>query len=67
MGQRFAAPDVEAEIAQLPPPRQDARLWMASCRPVCSMSRLSDDLLIFQPDARLFCAEAGPPVHLPPP
>lgn len=47
---------VLAEVAMLPSPRFEELFWMATCRPLGSLSRFSERLLLFRPDCRLFCA-----------
>ena len=39
----------------IPPVRYDDRLWVASSRAVSSLNTFAPEVLLFQPDARLFC------------
>eukprot|EP00927_Polykrikos_kofoidii_P064052 TRINITY_DN59064_c0_g1_i1.p1 TRINITY_DN59064_c0_g1~~TRINITY_DN59064_c0_g1_i1.p1 ORF type:complete len:405 (-),score=41.88 TRINITY_DN59064_c0_g1_i1:32-1246(-) len=61
MGTASSAAD--QEVDNFPPPRYDASLWMASCRPVSSTRRFSKSTLLFQPDCRVFCLN-GPNCRL---
>lgn len=55
--------EVLEQVAVLPPPSYDQRLWLASCRPPRKLSVFAENMILFQPDCRMFCPE-GPQCKL---